>query len=154
MKKLLTEWRQFLKEQEQEMSQEDFRKMQVDKYAEAMNDLLDQDRSELAKTEYPDELKNTVGLSGFGTLVGLVMKFIPNQLDDFIAKYEKDPKGATEDVLAVSLPKLADSDFKYIGPGYYDDSHYTEKLEDYYYKARKSAPRKIRLDMPIDYQDY
>ena len=151
MKKMLTEWRQFLKEQE--MSQEDFRKMQVGKYAEAMNDLLDQDRSELAKTEYPDELNNTVGLSGFGTLVGLVMKFIPNQLDDFIAKYEKDPKGATEDVLAVSLPRLADLDYKLIGPEYYDDSYHAGKLVDYYQKARESAPRKIRIDMPIDYED-
>lgn len=143
---MLTEWRQFLKEQE--MSQEDFRKMQVGKYAEAMNDLLDQDRSELAKTEYPDEILGTFVLDGFTTLVGLAMEYIPNQVDDFIAKYEKDPKGATEDVLAVSLPRLADLDYKIIGPEYYDDSHYTQKLMDYYDKASKSE--KIAMDMPID----
>ena len=146
MKKLLNEWRQYLKEQE--MSQEDFRKMQVGKYAEAMNDLLDQDRSDLTKSEFPEEIVGTFALSGFATLVGLAMEYIPNQVDDFIAKYEKDPKGATEDVLAVSLPRLADLDYKFIGPEYYDDSHYTQKLMDYYDKARKS--RKIKMDMPVD----
>ena len=156
MKKMLTEWRQFLKEQE--MSQEDFRKMQVGKYAEAMNDLLDQDRKEISQflkqkrtkdyklgrsLESDDVIdfgiEGTDALDGFGALIGLAIKFIPNQVDDFIAKYKKDPKGVAEDILAVSLPKLADNDFEYIGPGYYDDSHYTEKLMDYSDKARRSG---------------
>ena len=43
MKKMLTEWRQFLKEQE--MSQEEFRKMQVGKYAEVMKKLFAKDQA-------------------------------------------------------------------------------------------------------------
>lgn len=146
MKKLLTEWRQFLKEQE--MSQKEFTEMQVGKYAEAMNDLLDQDRSDLKKSEFPEEIVGTFALSGFATLVGLAMEYIPNQVDDFIERYKKDPKVATEDILAISLPKLAELDFKFIGPGYYDDSHYTDRLSNYYDKARESG--KIAMDMPID----
>ena len=145
MKKLLNEWRQFLKEQE--MSQEDFRKMQVGKYAEAMNDLLDQDRSDLKNSKFPEDIVGTFALSGFATLVGLAMKYIPNQVDDFIERYKKDPKVATEDVLAISLPELADLDFKFIGPGYYDDSHYTDRLSNYYNKARESG--KIEMDISL-----
>ena len=143
---MLTEWRQFLKEQE--MSQEDFRKIQVGKYAEAMNDLLDQDRSDLDLSGFPEEIVGTFALRGLATLVGLAMEYIPNQVDDFIARYKKDPEVATEDVLAISLPKLADLDFKFIGPVYYDDSHYADRLSNYYNKARESG--KIKMDMPVD----
>lgn len=143
---MLTEWRQFLKEQE--MSQEDFRKMQVGKYAEAMNDLLDQDRIDLEQSKFREDIVGTFALSGFATLVGLAMEYIPNQVDDFIARYEKDPKVATEDILAISLPKLADLDFKFIGPVDYDDSHYTDRLSNYYDKAKESG--KIKMDMDID----
>ena len=143
---MLIEWRQFLKEQE--MSQKEFTEMQVGKYAEAMNDLLDQDRSDLKKSEFPEEIVGTFALSGFATLVGLAMEYIPNQVDDFIERYKKDPKVATEDILAISLPKLADLDFKFIGPVYYDDSHYADRLSNYYNKARESG--KIKMDMPVD----
>ena len=96
MKKMLTEWRQFLKEQE--MSQED-------KYMKVMDQLFAEDQVRLSKPDGSD-VRGTMVLDGFTAFIGMAMKLQPElDVEKMVKMYENDYKAAREKVEEI-LPQI------------------------------------------------
>jgi len=104
MKKLLIEWRQFLNEQE--MSQEDFRKVQVDKYAEVMKKLFAEDQA-LLKGPNGGDMRGTMALEGFTTFIGMAMKLQPElDAEKMVEMYQNDDDAVVKKTMEI-LPYIA-----------------------------------------------
>ena len=125
MKKLLNEWRQFLKEQE--MSQEDFRKMQVGKYAEVMKKLFAEDQALLKGPDAAD-VRGTLALQGFTTFIGMVMKLQP-ELDvaKMVEMYKNDDDAVVKKTMEI-LPQIAEK-YDDLPEDYLEDSDYALRLK-------------------------
>ena len=125
MKKLLNEWRQFLKEQE--MSQEDFRKMQVGKYAEVMKKLFAEDQALLKGPDAAD-VRGTLALQGFTTFIGMVMKLQP-ELDvaKMVEMYKNDDDAVVKKTMEI-LPQIAEK-YDDLPEDYLEDRDYALRLK-------------------------
>jgi len=98
MKKMLTEWRQFLKEEE--MSQKD-------KYMKVMDQLFAEDQVRLSKPDGSD-VRGTLVLDGFTAFIGMAMKLQPElDVEKMVKMYENDYKAAREKVEEI-LPQIID----------------------------------------------
>ena len=130
MKKLLTEWRQFLKEQEQEMSQEDFRKMQVGKYAEVMKKLFAEDQALLNGPEGAD-VRGSRALEGFTTFIGMAMKLQPDlDVEKMVEMYENDDDAVVKKTMEI-LPQIAEK-YDDLPEDYLEDSEYAVRLKQFH----------------------
>ena len=128
MKKLLTEWRQFLKEQE--MSQEDFRKMQVGKYAEIMKELFAKDQALLKGPDAAD-VRGTLALEGFTTFIGMVMKLQPDlDVEKMVEMYKNDDDAVVKKTMEI-LPQIAER-YDDRPEDYLEDSDYAMRLKEFH----------------------
>lgn len=137
MKKLLTEWRQFLKEQEQEMSQEDFRKMQVGKYAEIMKELFAKDQALLKGPDAAD-VRGTLALEGFTTFIGMVMKLQPDlDVEKMVEMYKNDDDAVVKKTMEI-LPQIAER-YDDRPEDYLEDSDYIMRLKEFHNLAASNV---------------
>ena len=128
MKKLLTEWRQFLKEQE--MSQEDFRKMQVGKYAEIMKELFAKDQALLKGPEGAD-VRGTRALEGFTTFIGMAMKLQPDlDVEKMVEMYKNDDDAVVKKTMEI-LPQIAEK-YDDLPEDYLEDRDYIMRLKEFH----------------------
>jgi hypothetical protein len=98
MKNMLTEWRQFLKEEE--MSQKD-------KYMKVMDQLFAEDQVRLSEPDGSD-VRGTRVLDGFTSFIGMAMKIQPNlDVEKTVEMYKNDYKAAREKVEEI-LPQIID----------------------------------------------
>ena len=96
MKKMLTEWRQFLKEEGMD---------QKDKYIKVMDQLFAEDQERLSKPDGFD-VRGTMVLDGFTAFVGMAMKLQPDlNTTKMVKMYENDDKTVREKVEEI-LPQI------------------------------------------------
>jgi len=135
MKKMLTEWRQYLKEQE--MSQEDFRKIQVGKYAEGMKKLFAEDQALLKGPDAAD-VRGTLALEGFTTFIGMVMKLQPDlDVAKMVEMYKNDNDAVVKKTMEI-LPQIAER-YDDRPEDYLEDRDYIMRLKEFHDLAASNS---------------
>jgi hypothetical protein len=135
MKKMLTEWRQFLKEQE--MSQEDFRKIQVGKYAEVMKKLFAEDQA-LLKGPDAEHVRGTLALEGFTTFIGMVMKIQPDlDVEKMVEMYKNDDDAVVKKTMEI-LPQIVER-YDDRPEDYFEDLDYVMRLKEFHNLAASNS---------------
>ena len=130
---MLTEWRQFLKEQE--MSQEEFRKMQVGKYAEVMKKLFAKDQALLKGPDAAD-VRGTLALEGFTTFIGMAMKLESElegselDVEKTVEMYKNDHDAVVKKTMEI-LPQIAER-YDDRPEDYLEDRDYIMRLKEFH----------------------